>query len=177
MFDLDDDSALRRLCYFTAFLLVFVPLFQSLGGVWPLGFGNVRWRLSATGTFIQNMQLPFMGLVLMLAIARASGDRTISRGVGVVSALCTVAVVVAVGLFALDSLQVRAIVRTAEMAAYNVAVARVGFALLVYVVAFAVVTFVAFRPREGQQKPASKGSRKSAPDESVGFLIGQDMSK
>jgi hypothetical protein len=177
MFDLEDDSALRRLCYFTAFLLILVPLFQAAGASWPLGLGQVRWRMVATNTFSQSLQLPFLGLVMILAIARSVKDTTMARVIGVVSALTAVIMVVSIGLFILDSIQLKSIVSSREMQAYNLATVRVGFVLLVFTISFAVLAYVAFKTPAAQMKIVVKGSKRVVDDEPVGFLIGQDLSK
>jgi hypothetical protein len=182
MLDLETDSGLRRLLYLTAFLMIAFPLFQALaasyGDYRALGSANVRWRLGTTNNVVQNIQLPFIGLVLMLALARAMADKATSRIVGVFAAIGTLGFVMAIGLFALDSLQLRSIVSSKDMPAFNNALIRVGVALLLYLVAFLALTLVAFRSPQRMEKVVSKtGKRNPITEEPTGFLIGQDYTK
>ena len=176
-FDLEDDDSLRRLLYLGAFLLFFLPYFQAFTGLFPFRLGDVRWRFQAGASMSGIMLLPFLGLTFGLTIARSVGHRGISRFIGVIGLLTVLSLIAALGLFFLDSLQVKSIVRDAEMQNFYKAVATASVAMFVSICAFSYLTLVAFRARKGAVKLAPKGTKKAATDEPVGLLIGQDFTQ
>lgn len=177
-FDLENDDGLRRVLYLSAFMLFFLPYFQALGGLWPLQLGSLQWRFQATGAMSSIMMLPFLGLVLALMVARPLEHKMIQRLIGIVAVLSTIGILCAIGLFGMDALQLKKIVRDAQMAAFNKAVFTATFALLFSLVAFAVLSVVAFRsPKGAVAKSAPRSARKSTVDDSPGLLIGQDYTK
>ncbi|MEO7362972.1 MAG: hypothetical protein ABI120_21745 [Gemmatimonadaceae bacterium] len=177
-FDLENDDGLRRVLYLSAFLLFFMPYFQALAGLWPLQLGSLQWRFQATGAMSVIMMLPFLGLVLALAIARPVGHKGVQRLVGTVAALTAVGLIIALGLFAMDALQLKKIIRDAQMNAFNKAVLTATFTLLFSLCTFSVLSVVAFRsPRGSTAKAAPKSARKASVDQSPGLLIGQDYTK
>lgn len=180
-FDLENDDGLRRVLYLSAFLLFFMPYFQALAGLWPLQFGALQWRFQATGSMSGIMMLPFLGLVLALAVARSVGHKGVQRFVGIIGALTVVGLIVALGLFAMDALQLKKIIRDQQMAAFNKAVITATLAMIFSLCTFTVLTIVAFRSPSGSSvKAAPKSSRKSSSssdDAAPGLLIGQDYTK
>lgn len=176
-FDLEDDDGLRRLLYLCAFLLVFLPYFNAIAQLWPLRLGDVRWRFTAAGTMSGILMLPFIGMSFAMAIARSVGHKGISRLIGGVAVLTVLFLAAGLGLFFLDSLQLKSIVRDAEMSQFLKAVASATVAIVVSIIAFSFLSFVAFRGRKGALKPAPKSGKKAAADEPVGLLIGQNYTK
>ncbi len=176
-FDLDDDDNLRRLLYLCAFVLFFLPYFQALAGLWPLKLGDVRWRFQAAGSLSGILMLPFLGLSLALGIARSVGQKGITRVVGVIGVLTVLGVAGGLGLFFLDALQLKGIVRDAAMADFMKAVATASMAMLISLCSYSFLSFVAFRSRKGSVMVAPKGTKKGTTDEPAGLLIGQDYTK
>lgn len=176
-FDLEDDDNLRRLLYLCAFVLFFLPYFQALAGLWPLRMGEVRWRFQAAGSMSGILMLPFLGLAFGLSIARSVGQRGITRLIGAVAGLTVLSLMAGMGLFFLDALQIKSIVRDAQMADFVKAVATATIAMTIMLCAFTFLTFVAFRSKKGAVKVAPKSSKKASTDEPVGLLIGQNYTK
>lgn len=177
-FDLENDDGLRRLLYLSAFLLFFMPYFQALAGLWPLQLGSLQWRFQATGAMSGILMLPFLGLVLALAVARPLGHKGVSRLVGIIAALTAVGIVAAIGLFAMDALQLKKVIRDAQMSAFNKAVLTATSTMLFSLVTFSVLALVSFRaPKGSTVKSSPKSSKKAAVDENVGLLIGQNYTK
>ncbi|MEO7996539.1 MAG: hypothetical protein ABI852_03795 [Gemmatimonadaceae bacterium] len=177
-FDLENDDGLRRILYLSALLLFFMPYFQAMAGLWPIQVGALQWRFQATGAMSGILMLPFLGLVLALAVARSCGHKGIARIVGVISALTVFGIICALGLFAMDALQLKKVVRDVQMASFNKAVFTATCTLLFSVVTFGVLTIVAFRsPKGAISKSTTKSSKKGAAEEPVGLLIGQNYTK
>lgn len=177
-FDLEDDDSLRRLLYLGAFLLFFLPYFQAFAGVFPFRLGDVRWRFQTAASMSGIMLLPFLGLSLALFIARSLDHKNIKRVIGVVSAFTMIALIGGLGLFLLDAIQVKSIVRDAEMQNFFKVVATAVIALTLAICSFAYLTLVAFKAKKGAVRVAPKSSKKAAAtEEPVGLLIGQDYTK
>ena len=178
-FDLHSDDGARRLLYLCAFILFFMPYFQAFAGIWPLQLGALQWRFQATGALSGILMLPFIGMVLGLVIARASGHKGISRLIGVVAAITTVALLIAIGLFLMDALQLRKIVPDKSMMAFNKATFTATSTLLISFVVFAVLTVVSFRGPTGEMKvtPPKTKFKTAKGDDTPGLLIGQDYTK
>ena len=174
-FHLEDDAAVRRMLYLAGFNFILVPYFLALVTIWPFGFGNVQWRFGVATTLVGYLfVMPFVGHVMIFAIARAVGDKIMARAIGVFAALEALVLLIATPLFGLDSLQLRSIVKSAEMEGFNRRVLQTGVLLLTFLVFFAVIAVAALRRPKGAPKTIAKSSKKNADDASVGILIGQD---
>ncbi len=176
VFDLENDDAMRRLSYTSAILLIVIPFFQTIvaPGMWPIGLGNVQWRFGAANALSGMILIPFLGTVVVLGIARACGHRTIARIVGGLSGFTALVMFGGIGLFMLDSLQLKAVVKTQLVPQFQQVVFRVVLVTAIFAIAYLWLAIVAFRSPEGAAKPVAKGSRKSEEGKGPGFLIGQE---
>lgn len=107
--------------YGVAFLLVFVPLADSLLGVWPPRLGEVTWRFGAVGLVSRAIMTPLLGLLLALMTTVLMEHRRTARVVSVVSFAGAALVLAAVVIFALDALQTRAQIRADALTAFDTA--------------------------------------------------------
>ena len=176
-FDLENDNALRRTFYIAGWLLILMPVVQGFSQAWPLRFGNVEWRFGATNLFTGLLMVPYVGLCIVLAIAKYCEQKNIVRLVGFFAAFCTIVLVGGDLLYVLDALQLKAIVKTQEMARFNRGVMQNGFTAVMYTVVFALYSLAALRGSKSEPKVVAKGSRKVVSDDSPGLLIGQDYDK
>lgn len=178
-FDLESDDGLRRVVYLSAFLLFFMPYFQAFAGLWPFQVGALQWRFQASGNMSGILMLPFLGLALALFVARPLEHKGVTRLVGVVALLTAVCVLLAMGLFAMDAIQLRRAVQDRMMPAFNKAVFTASISMFVSLVLYTVLGVTAFRsPKTTMLRAAPKSTKKGVvADESVGLLIGQDYTK
>ena len=178
-FDLHSDDGARRLLYVCAFVLFFVPYFQAMAGIWPLQLSAIQWRYQATTNMSGILMLPYIGLVLALAIARSTGNKTVARVVGVVAALTTIMLIIAMGLFVMDALQLKKVVPDGKLPQFNKTNFVVGVTLAFSFVVFIVLTITSFRPPQGEMKfsPPKTKFKNATGGDSPGLLIGQDYSK
>ncbi|MEP6832659.1 MAG: hypothetical protein ABJB74_04655 [Gemmatimonas sp.] len=179
VFDIHSDDGARRLLYLCAFVLFLVPYFQGFANIWPFLPGSLQWRYGATGQFSGILMLPFIGMVLGLAIARTCGHKGIARVIGVVSAFTTLVLIVALGLFVMDALQVKQVVNSRQMDAFNKVTVVAMCTIVMTVAVYVALTVVAFRPPQGDMKVSPPKTKLKSPtgDASPGLLIGQDYSK
>lgn len=176
MFNLDEDVPARRLAYLSALLLIVVPLAQAVSQLWPLQFGNIQWRFQAAGSLSSVLLLPYLGLVIYALIARSTGANGAAKVIGIIAAIMTVVLAASVVVFALDALQLKAIVTSRAMDGFKVASVRVASVSFVFTLLFGYMAMALLRGAKGSKAASSgKASRKatvSESDDDSGLLIG-----
>jgi hypothetical protein len=145
--------------YLLAFLAVTLPFVDTAlnwGSIQP---GTTAWRFGATGSLATSALLPMAGVVLAFCIAHAAEHLIVQRVLQVLSGLAAIAVVVFMGLFTLDALEMRALV-SGGIRRFDVAVLRAfaGQALLIAMLAFLTVVSI----RQSKAVVRSRAGRKSA---------------
>ena len=172
---MDEDNALRRVLYVTGFVLILVAYAQVLNAVRPFGFGSLQWRLQAMNMLSENLNGPFLGEVIILTVARFAGDKLMARAMGILAALTALVLIVSLGVFALDFVQFKAIVKTTEMERFNKAGLSTGLTALLFLCTSLMLAYAALRNWKSELKPAVKGAKKSTDEAPRGMLFGQDM--
>lgn len=172
--DLHDDSSARRVLFVSAILLVALPFLQAGSQIWPLQLGNIQWRFGAANALSGVLLLPYLGLVLLVLMARGLENRALSRTVGTVSAIFTVGLLASLVVFILDALQLKTIVSTAMTASFNSTSVRVGLVTVIFSVAFGHLAAVGFRAPRGKSAPARKNTKAGVKesDADVGLIVG-----
>jgi hypothetical protein len=90
-------------------LILFVwPLVDLSSNAVPFQFGNLQWRYGFFGLFAAYLFTPMLGLLLSSATAFFRGQARILRTLGALQLVLALAVLIVMGVFALDLLQVRA---------------------------------------------------------------------
>lgn len=128
----------RRLAgpaYIGAFGLVVFPIFDQLMQlVSTAKLHDARWRFGAAGLVSNLMVLPVLGLVIMFVVACVFEHRIFQRIMSVLCLLGAFGLVAATGVFALDAIQVRALMPPQAMSSWAVATAtaivKLGTAML-----------------------------------------------
>jgi hypothetical protein len=167
-FRLEDDPSFRRVLYLGAFLLVVVPFVQAGSQLWPLQLGNIQWRFSAANALSSVLLLPFLGLTLLVFAARIAANRTAAKFAGAIGAVLSVVLLASLALFALDALQLKKIVPSQQMNAFNMTAIRVSFVTVLFIPSFALVGLAGLRSKKRPDflnKKAEKG---------VGLIVGQE---
>jgi len=103
-------DSLRRLApasYCTAALLVLLPMMDYLGSAWPFQPSAANWRYEVAGTISTYLLSPLLGLLLASVTAAALPQRRVSKALGVLVWVVAVVLLLVLGNFVLDSLQVR----------------------------------------------------------------------
>lgn len=170
-FNIEDDAPLRRVLYATAFLLIVIPFVQAISQLLPLQLGNIQWRFLSANPLSSVLLLPFLGLLLLLLMARTLMSRGLSLFVGILSALFSLGLLASLVLYILDGLQLKAIVSSAQMAAFQNAFVRVSIVALVFAVVFAMMALAALKAPKGSAMTTKKGVKQA--DEGVGLIVGR----
>jgi hypothetical protein len=173
---LEDDAPARRVVYAGALLLVVIPFVQAVSQLWPLQLGNIQWRYAAANALSSVLLLPFLGLMMLLLLARAFESRRLSTVVGAVSALFALLLAGSLVLFALDALQLKTIVTSQQMAGFQNASIRVGLVTLIFTVTFSLLALAGFRtPKTIAPTPAKRGVKQA--QEGAGLIVGREYVK
>lgn len=138
--DSDRLNALATPSYVIAAILIVIPLVDTALALLPLRPGELAWRFGALGLGSQALMTPLLGGLLALVTATVFGHRRGLRVVQIVAWLAAVLLVVAIALFLLDAIQMRASVRPEVKGAFDKASA---VALVKYFVGAAIAVIFA----------------------------------
>ncbi len=104
--------------YLFAFILVFWPAVDLLTNTAPFHLGDVRWRYGFGGLLAGFLHTPILGLVLATFVAYGRKSRLALRTLSSIELLGAVALVLVMGMFALDVVQIRAMRPPESLAAF-----------------------------------------------------------
>ncbi|HSJ25424.1 MAG TPA: hypothetical protein VK929_12175 [Longimicrobiales bacterium] len=93
-------------------ILVLYPALDVLQAVWPIRLGDVGWRVVVAGLVSRVLVTPILGLGLAFALAVWLKQRRVLRALSLVCGGVAVMLVMGLGVFALDALQMRRMVAT-----------------------------------------------------------------
>lgn len=96
-----------RALYLFALVLVVSPLIDLFSTAWPLRPGDLSWRYGFVGLGAGYLNTPILGVVLAAAIAVWQEHTALLRTLGVVSAVVAVVLLLVLGIWPLDFLQIR----------------------------------------------------------------------
>jgi hypothetical protein len=164
---------LRRLAapsYIAAASLILFPVFDQLMQlVSTAKIHDARWRFGAAGLLSNMLILPVVGLMIVLVLAAALEHRAFQRVMAVLCAIGAVGLVLATGLFMLDAIQVRGLMRPEAASSWGVATGTAVIKLIVAglaLVGFAIASF-------HNSKTAKPVPRASSPS----FVVGSSKGK
>jgi len=94
--------------YLIAGYLVLAPLAETFAALRPFRWGDAGWRYGAAGLVSQSLMTPLLGLLIAVGMAVYCHHRVATHLLAVLSAIGGGAALIAIPLFTLDALQVRA---------------------------------------------------------------------
>lgn len=170
--DLHEDSSTRSVLYAGAFLMFTIPFVQTGFQLLPLQLSNIQWRFGAASVLSSALLMPFLGLSLLVLMARGLENRALAWCTGGLSATFALGLMGSLGLFLLDAQQLKAIVSTQMSTAFTNTTIRVGLVTGLFLLGFLVLTLASFRAPRGMAN-ARKVKGDSGTDEDVGLIVGQ----
>lgn len=126
-------------CYAIGVLLVLAPLADLVAGLGAATPGGVPWRFGAIGLLSGALVIPMLGLGLCFAGAVILEHRLVLRLLSVLGVVLLLVIGVLLGLFALDTLQVRLQVPQEAKRAFDLAALKAAGTLLLEVMVLAVL--------------------------------------
>jgi hypothetical protein len=160
-----DSSTLKSLAwptYFVALLLIAIPAMDYVTNVWPLQIGEVRWRYGSVGMLAGFLLTPLMGVLFAFGAAAVLQHRVALRFLAVLNFCLAVLLLVLIGLFVLDVLQVRGTVPLESRPTFDVGAMKAVAKCFAFFGAFAWFGIVGIR---ASRLGGGKNRRPSASDE------------
>jgi cytochrome bd-type quinol oxidase subunit 2 len=174
--DLHDDAPARRTLFLAAWLLMLVPFVQAASQIWPLQLGNIQWRFGAANALSSVLLLPFLGLSLLLVLARSLERRGLARLVGSLAALFSLGIAGAVVVFVLDAEELKSIVSSQMAGQFTSTTARVALVSVLFVFGFLLLAVFGFASIGHQRKDVARKARRAeteAPDSDSPLIVGR----
>jgi hypothetical protein len=134
----------------------------------PMRPSSIQWRLGFIGGGAGSLTMLLLAVFAILAIAVAADDRPVGYVVAIVSVVGAVFCILALGVFALDALQVKRQVLASVTSTYNAATIWVAVKLLFAAVVFMVLGVAAFRAMRSSQREAAQPTAKARASMLVG---------
>lgn len=122
--------------YGIGFLLIALPLLEWVLTVWPLRPSTTVWRFGSVGLLSQALIQPIVGCALIAVTAFGLSHRALLKVLAGLYLIGAVAILGAVGVFALDSIEVRSLAQDQVQTQVEVTGLRVFVTYLAYVVIF-----------------------------------------
>lgn len=107
--------------YAVAVLLIVIPLLDTLLSALPIRAGTLNWRFGALGLFSRALMTPLLGLLVAFAVSLLLDHKSVQRGLLVLAALGVLLLALALPLFVLDAVQLRASVRAEVTSPFDLA--------------------------------------------------------
>jgi hypothetical protein len=122
-----------------AILLIASPAIDLVGAIVPPRFGEISWRFGVFGLLTNALVTPMLGLAVMQVVATLLERGRTVRRIAVLNLIIDVVLVLGLGLFILDFLQLRQAVTGTSRGAYDAAAIK---ALLVGVLEIGVLAWL-----------------------------------
>ncbi len=170
-YSLGDDVPARRMTILAGLMLLIIPCVQTFSQLWPFQVTNIQWRFRAAEMLSALGLLSFLGFAIMGAVGRASGQRRFERMVGWTTAVITVLLIAACGLFVLDAIQLKSIVPSRAMDGFIQSCIRVGVVAIILTAAYAYIAAIFIRGLPARAGAARVGDKEST--ERIGLIVGR----
>jgi hypothetical protein len=163
--------------YLVAAALIVIPPFDALMQVLPLRIHDARWRFGFVGLSSNALMIPVVGLLIAFVGASYFEHRAVQRVLGFVSIAIAAFILISLGFFVLDALQVKQSVAPAAILAFKVASVTAVLKSILGLVTLGAFALASFRtprpvaPAKGQRgaeliigaKPIARPSAASLP--------------
>ena len=119
-----DYSMLAKPAYLLAGLLIVIPMMDLVTNILPARLGDPQWRYGSLGLFAGFSLTPLLGLLVLAGAAVALDHARMLWIAGIASMVIGVLLVLSLGLFVLDVLQIRGNVNPDLMRTFDIGAAK-----------------------------------------------------
>jgi len=154
-------ARLRWPLYLAAIGLIVIPLLDFVTSVLPLEPYDIKWRFGSVALLSGFLFTPLLAIMLIMAVAAMADDRVMQRAASILNLLLVLALVVLLGLFALDALQLRNLVPDGERLAFDMSAVRAAVKYGFMVVTLLLLGIAGFRA--SREPRATRARRESVP--------------
>lgn len=145
--------------YAMAAILVAFPTAEVVLSLIPWRFGVTAWRFSAVGLLSRALMTPMLGVLMLAGLAILLGHRRFLRVLSVLSILGAAVLLVALGTFVLDALEMRGQVRPELKRAFDTASLQAAVKLLISAVWLGMLAAAGFRVTRRARAERRSGRR------------------
>lgn len=153
-----------RVLYTAGAVALILPLSQVVFRAYPAQMHNLQWRFGVMGIAFTSIDECLVGLAMITGAAALRGSWGTVRAIGVLALVAAVVAAGAAGLYVLDAVQLRELVREADKARVSKGLIAGGVAAAVAVLAFLIIGRAAWnmsRPGDRTQGVFSYGLARS----------------
>lgn len=150
-----------------AFLLIASPTVDLIGAIVPPRPGEVSWRFGVFGLLTNALVTPMLGLAIMQVVANLLEQWKTVRRITLFNLVLAIVLLLGLGLFILDYVQLRQAVTGSSRNAYDAAAVK---ALLVAILELGVLAWLVVSGFQGVGGVAG-GGRKRRRRERVGLVV------
>lgn len=143
---------LLPLLYLAALLIFLDQALDILGGVWPLHLDLTNWRVGTFGVILSRLEFIALADALAVATALFLDQRKVLAFLAIVHLLTAIAIVAGTGLFALDVLQLRRLMRPERVRQLDLAAVRTIALAGASSLACLIFSIAVWRTRQRQAK-------------------------
>jgi hypothetical protein len=156
---------LLTLLYLAAFVILLDQAADLVASVWPLRFGLAAWRVGAFGIGISRLEFFALADAMILIAAIQLGHRRVFLPLAIVHLVLGLCLMVGLGLFTLDVLEIRRVFQPERKSELNLAAVRSAVLGGVAAIGSWVVALRAWRYYRLRSRGAQSSDR---------FLLGQE---
>ncbi len=149
-----------------AFLLIASPAVDLIGAVVPPRPAEVSWRFGVFGLFTNALVTPMLGIAIMQVVANLLERWKTVRRIAIFNLILAIVLLLGLGLFVLDYLQLRQAVTGSSRNAYDAAAIK---AILVGVLELGVLAWLVVSGFQAVSGEA--GGKKRRRRERVGLVV------
>jgi hypothetical protein len=150
-----------------AFLLIASPAIDLIGAVVPARPAEVSWRFGVFGLLTNSLVTPMLGLAIMQVVATLLEQRRTVRRIALFVLVLDIVMVLGLGLFVLDYIQLRQAVTGSSRGAYDAAAIKALLVGVLEISVLASLVVTGFQSTGG----AAGGNKKRRRRERVGLVV------
>jgi len=144
--------------------LVLFPLSDIGSRLVPFNYHNLQWRFAVVGLGLSSQSILFIGVTLLGIVAALRENRGLLRVLSIFTGLTSLALIAGLGLFALDTVQLRGVVQNVAARPQLVKMAiSASVAGVVHAIAFVGLTIALWRATRQATVKKSAAKKPEAP--------------
>mgnify|MGYP001593243968 CR=1 FL=1 len=131
--------------YLVALMFIVLSVLDAATNAWPWFFSSEQWRFGSTGIVSGYLVSVIFGLLLMSAVAVGRKQRGMLYVVSVTATLLTLFLLALIISYALDTFQVRNVVREDQLEMFKIGAAKTAFKIGLSLAVTMVLAFASYQ--------------------------------
>ena len=134
---------------------------------WPIKFGELNWRVGSFGLFLDALAKAIPGLALLYFAAALSDSRKLLKALAILAILLGIVAIPALGMFALDGVQMRATLPQQAKGVFTKVALRAGLMGVLSAILFITTGFRTLKVLKSGGAVRAGGPRPAETDENM----------